>query len=82
MLALPYIGMRNDHMDLLATGLGISEFASNGIAAAEVRTLWVWVKQILTGKAQVAKNATQAGDSATQNARYTESTMPSSSTSV
>jgi chromosome partitioning protein len=83
MLALPYIGMRNDHMDSLATGLGVSEFASNGIAAAEVRTLWVWVKQILTGKAQVAKIATElAGDSATQNARYTESTMRSSSTSV
>jgi chromosome partitioning protein len=80
MLALPYIGMRNDHMDSLATGLGISEFASDGIAAAEVRTLWVWVKQILTGKAQVAKIATGlAGDSATQNARYTESAMPSSS---
>lgn len=82
-LALPYIGMRNDHMDSLATGLGISEFASKSIAAAEVRTLWVWVKQILSGKAQVAKIATGlAGDSATQNARYTEDTIPSSSTSV
>jgi chromosome partitioning protein len=78
MLALPYIGMRNDHMDSLATGLGISEFASDGIAAAEVRTLWIWVKQILTGKAQAAKIATElAGESATQNARHTESTMPS-----
>lgn len=66
-LALPYIGMRNDHMDSLATGLGISEFASDGIAAAEVRALWIWVKQILTGSAQVAKIATElAGDSATQ----------------
>jgi chromosome partitioning protein len=51
MLALPYIGMRNDHMDSLATGLGISEFASDGIAAAEIRTLWAWIKQILSGKA-------------------------------
>jgi len=83
MLALPYIGMRNDHMDSLATGLGISEFASDSIAAAEVRTLWVWVKQTLTGKAQLAKIATNlAGDSATQNARYTDSPAPSSSTSV
>ena len=66
MLALPYIGMRNDHMDSLATGLGISEFASDGIAAAEVRTLWVWVKQILTGKAQAAKTASElARESAT-----------------
>ena len=83
MLALPYVGMRNDHMDSLATGLGISEFASDGLAAAEVRTLWVWVKQILAAKAQAGKNATElAGDSATQNARQTESTMPSSSISV
>jgi hypothetical protein len=75
--------MRNDHMDSLATGLGISEFASDSIAAAEVRTLWVWIKQTLTGKAQLAKIATNlAGDSATQNAGYTDSPAPSSSTSV
>jgi chromosome partitioning protein len=55
MLALPYIGMRNNHMDSLATGLGISEFASDGIAAAEIRTLWTWIKQILTGKAPAAE---------------------------
>jgi chromosome partitioning protein len=79
MLALPYIGMRNDHMDSLATGLGISEFASGSIAAAEVRTLWIWVKQVLTGKAEVAKiNTNLAGDSATQSARYTNSAVPSS----
>ena len=79
MLALPYIGMRNDHMDSLATGLGISEFAADSIAAAEVRTLWIWVKQIMTGKALVEKIDTNlAGDSATQNARYTNSPAPSS----
>ena len=78
MLALPYIGMRNDHMDSLATGLGISEFASDGIAAAEVRTLWVWVKQILTGNAQAAKTASElARESATQPADSAESTIAS-----
>jgi chromosome partitioning protein len=71
MLALPYIGMRNDHMDSVGTGLGISEFASDGVAAAEMRSLWVWVKQILAGEAQVAKFAAEpAGASAIQNARY------------
>ena len=73
MLALPCIGMRNDHMDSVGTGLGISEFASDGVAAAEMRTLWVWVKQILAGKAQVAKfTAEPPGASASQNARYKE----------
>jgi chromosome partitioning protein len=57
MLALPYIGMRNDHMDSLATGLGISEFASDGTAAAEIRTLWVWVKQTLTGNESTVETA-------------------------
>jgi chromosome partitioning protein len=77
MLALPYIGMRNDHMDSLSAGLGISEFAPDGIAAAEVRTLWRWVKQMLIGKMQAAKLAAELpGESATQTA-HAESTIPS-----
>jgi hypothetical protein len=46
-LALPYIVLRNDHMDSLATGLAVSEFAPDSIAAAEVRALWAWSKQKL-----------------------------------
>jgi chromosome partitioning protein len=46
-LALPYIGLRNDHMDSLATGLAVSEFATDSIAAAEIRALWAWSKQKL-----------------------------------
>jgi chromosome partitioning protein len=47
-LALPYIALRNDHMDSLAAGLGVSEFASDGIGAAEIRALWAWSKHELT----------------------------------
>jgi chromosome partitioning protein len=46
-LALPYIVLRNDHMDSLATGLAVSEFAPDSIAAAEIRALWAWSKQKL-----------------------------------
>jgi chromosome partitioning protein len=46
-LALPYIVLRNDHMDSLAAGLAVSEFAPDSIAAAEIRALWAWSKQRL-----------------------------------
>jgi chromosome partitioning protein len=46
-LALPCIVLRNDHMDSLAAGLAVSEFAPDGIAAAEIRALWAWSKQKL-----------------------------------
>ena len=44
-LALPYIVLRNDHMDSLAAGLAVSEFAPDSTAAAEIRALWAWSKQ-------------------------------------
>jgi len=47
MLALPYIVLRNDHMDSLAAGLAVTEFAPDSIAAAEIRALWAWSKQKL-----------------------------------
>ena len=46
-LALPYIVLRNDHVDSLAAGLAVSEFAPHSIAAAEIRALWAWSKQRL-----------------------------------
>jgi chromosome partitioning protein len=46
-LALPYIVTRNDHQDALGVGLAVSEFAPDGKAAEEVRTLWAWVKRKL-----------------------------------
>ena len=54
-LALPYIALRNDHMDSLAAGLAVSEFAPNGIAAAEIRALWAWSKHKLTSAASAEK---------------------------
>jgi chromosome partitioning protein len=42
-LALPYIVQRNDHQDALGAGFGVTEFASAGKAAEEMRSLWQWV---------------------------------------
>jgi len=44
-LALPYIVQRNDHQDALGSGFGVTEFASDGKAAQEIRELWRWVAQ-------------------------------------
>jgi len=49
-LALPYIGLRNDHQDALGLGLGVVEFAPAGKASQEIRALWHWVSEQLTGK--------------------------------
>jgi len=56
-LALPYIVQRNDHMDSLAAGLGVSEFAPDSIAAAEIRALWAWSKQKLAMNSPIKKQA-------------------------
>jgi chromosome partitioning protein len=56
-LALPYIVLRNDHRDSLAAGLAVSEFAPDGIAAAEMRALWAWSKQKLAMNSPAEKQA-------------------------
>ena len=33
-LALPYVGQRNDHQDALGAGLGVTEFAQEGRSGA------------------------------------------------
>jgi chromosome partitioning protein len=48
-LALPYVGQRNDHQDVLGAGLGVTEFAQEGRASEEVRELWRWVLKELVG---------------------------------
>jgi chromosome partitioning protein len=49
-LALPYVGLRNDHQDALGAGLGVIEFAQEGRASEEVRELWGWVlKKLVEG---------------------------------
>lgn len=43
-LAEPFIVQRNDHMDAMALGLGVTEHDPNGKAADEMRDLWKWVR--------------------------------------
>jgi chromosome partitioning protein len=49
-LALPYVGLRNDHQDALGAGLGVTEFARAGKASEEIRALWGWVLKQLVGE--------------------------------
>ena len=49
-LALPYIVQRNDHQDAMGAGLAVTEFAPDGKAAEEIRSLWSWIwKQLTAG---------------------------------
>jgi chromosome partitioning protein len=60
-LALPYVGQRNDHQDALGTGLGVTEFAQEGRASEEVRKLWRWVlKKLVEGSFDHEQNANKA----------------------
>jgi chromosome partitioning protein len=49
-LALPYVGQRNDHQDALGAGLAVTEFAQEGRASEEIRALWRWVSKQLIGE--------------------------------
>lgn len=44
-LALPFIGQRNDHQDALGVGLGVTEFAPDGKASHEIVGLWRWISE-------------------------------------
>ena len=44
-LALPFIGQRNDHQDALGVGLGVTEFAPEGKASDEIVGLWRWISE-------------------------------------
>jgi chromosome partitioning protein len=50
LLALPFIGQRNDHQDALGVGLGVTEFAPLGKASEEIGGLWRWVSQQIVGE--------------------------------
>jgi len=45
---IPYIVQRNDHQDALGAGFGVTEFAPDGKAAAEIYALWQWVWQAMS----------------------------------
>ena len=49
-LARPFIVMRNDHQDALASGLAVSEYAPSGKSADEIRGLWHWAERRLNGE--------------------------------
>ena len=60
-LALPYVGQRNDHQDALGMGLGVTEFAQEGKASEEVRELWRWVlKKLVEGSLDHEPHAKKA----------------------
>ncbi|WLA54248.1 nucleotide-binding protein [Bradyrhizobium diazoefficiens] len=47
LLALPFIGQRNDHQDALGAGLGVTEYAPEGKASEEIAALWGWISERL-----------------------------------
>ena len=49
LVARPFISMRNDHQDALASGLAVSEYAPTGKSAEEIRQLWQWTEARLNG---------------------------------
>jgi chromosome partitioning protein len=60
-LALPYVGQRNDHQDALGAGLGVTEFAKGGRASEEIRELWRWVlNKLIEGSFDHEQHATKA----------------------
>ncbi len=60
-LALPYVGQRNDHQDALGAGLGVTEFAQEGRASQETRQLWRWVlRKLVEGSFDHEQNANKA----------------------
>jgi chromosome partitioning protein len=49
LLAQPFISMRNDHQDALASGLAVSEYAPASKSAEEIAQLWQWAEARLNG---------------------------------
>lgn len=56
-LADPMMSTRADYQDAIAAGLGVTEYAPDGKAAAEAMALWQWAKQQLRGESNVTKAA-------------------------
>lgn len=48
-LAEPALTQRADHQDALASGQGVTEYATDGKAAEEIRALWVWADRKMKG---------------------------------
>jgi chromosome partitioning protein len=50
LVAEPAIVSRADHQDALAAGQGVSEFNPDGVAAQEIRQLFIWIENKLNPK--------------------------------
>jgi chromosome partitioning protein len=61
-LARPFISMRNDHQDALASGLGVSEYAPGGKSAEEISQLWRWTEARLNGSSLKHEALAEATD--------------------
>lgn len=46
-LAQPHVAQRADHLDAIAQGLGVTEYAPAGKAADEIRQLWAWANKTM-----------------------------------
>lgn len=49
-LADPMLTQRADHQDALTVGLGVTEYARDGKAADELRSLWAWINRKMKGE--------------------------------
>jgi len=69
LVALPFIGLRNDQQDALGAGLSVVEFAIDGKSAGEIRALWQWVRNRLTAIAPRGADAELAAADTSANAQ-------------
>lgn len=60
LVADPPLVSRADHQDAMAAGQGVTEFATDGAAAREVRQLWAWIDKKLTSKDKEKHNVKSA----------------------
>jgi chromosome partitioning protein len=72
-LARPFISMRNDHQDALASGLAVTEYAPDGKSAEEISQLWQWTEARLNDEA--LKRAAP-GETAAQARRESPAAQP------
>ena len=59
-LARPFISMRNDHQDALASGLAVGEYAPGGKSAEEIAQLWRWTEARLNSGSLKSEALTEA----------------------
>ena len=76
MVARPFISMRNDHQDALASGLGVSEYAPTGKSAEEISQLWRWTEARLKGGAFETEAHSEAASPLRREAGATSAAPP------